>query len=304
MDENELNLINRLKVNELYVHLFDVDKKSEDADIEPFANTSFKGTWPKGLDIIPVIYITQRTFIHISDSELGKLASNIIDLSRNMTSEIEAKWSEFQIDCDWTAGSKNQYFKFLKLLKQKINLSIPLSCTIRLHQIKYPEKTGIPPVDKGMLMFYNMGDLKIFSEKNSIYDYDVSSRYLDRLQQYPLLLDYALPSYSWGLKYRFEELQEIIPENRMTDIELCNHLKKLGDKYVCISDGFCSGSYFQKGDLIKVEKVSAELCKIAAKQVSKYVNSSKFKVVFYHLGSDQLKKYEANKIKDIISVFN
>ncbi len=47
---------------------------------------------------------------------------------------------------------------------------LPLSSTIRLHQIKYRERTGVPPVERGMLMFYNMGQFSADPEARAIFD--------------------------------------------------------------------------------------------------------------------------------------
>ncbi|MGG2305049.1 hypothetical protein ACE4Z6_26875, partial [Salmonella enterica] len=92
-----------------------------------------------------------------------------------------------QIDCDWTLGTKEKYFSLLKRIKER--MALPLSCTIRLHQVKYQAKTGVPPVDRGMLMYYNMGHVEGATETNSIYDPANADKYVSYVKDYPLPLD-------------------------------------------------------------------------------------------------------------------
>ncbi len=74
-----------------------------------------------------------------------------------------------------------------------------LSATIRLHQVKYFETTGVPPVKSGMLMFYNTGDLENPSEENSILNIETAELYLSGLEDYPMQLDIVLPLFSWAV---------------------------------------------------------------------------------------------------------
>ena len=74
----------------------------------------------------------------------------------NEANDIE-NVKEIQIDCDWTASTQEAYFEFLHYLKEKAkDKQIQLSATIRLHQLSMTP----PPVDRGILMMYNTGDVK------------------------------------------------------------------------------------------------------------------------------------------------
>jgi primosomal protein N' len=68
-----------------------------------------------------------------------------------------------------------------------------LSTTIRLHQLAMEA----PPVDYGVLMLYNTGDPRKWTERNPILDIRDVSPYLKRLDDYPLPLAAAYPVYSW-----------------------------------------------------------------------------------------------------------
>ncbi len=62
---------------------------------------------------------------------------------------------EIQIDCDWTERTRNAYFQLLTALKREPFLQGKiLSATIRLHQVKYVQRSGIPPADRGRVCFF------------------------------------------------------------------------------------------------------------------------------------------------------
>ena len=66
---------------------------------------------------------------------------------------------EIQLDCDWNSSTQKKYFNLIEEMKLYPTWeNIVWSATIRLHQLKYPKQTGVPPVNKGVLMFYNMGN--------------------------------------------------------------------------------------------------------------------------------------------------
>jgi hypothetical protein len=302
LTKEELNKIRELEAARLYVHLFDVD--IENRNFLPKAKLAASSRWPSGVEIVPVIYITQRCFNGIEKIELMKLASNLIELTNKILKAANVNWKEIQIDCDWTSSNKDRYFDFLNLLKNEIGPEKVLSATIRLHQIKYSNKTGIPPIDRGMLMFYNMGEIKNYSNILSIYNSSISEKYLAKLSTYPLPLDYALPAFSWGLKYRLGKLADILPDNNLNAIIDSPYFFHYKNIHICFKEGFYEGSYFKKGDLLKAEVANVNICKKAAKQLSKHLNSSKFNVSLYHLGSSELKNYDVKQIQNIISNFN
>ena len=135
--ENSFNQ-NNISNEKLYIKVLDIAYSTK---LE-LIRTDFKVV-PK--DFIPVIYITNETMKSVDYS----LVSSAILKTLN-----KYNFTEFQIDCDRSDSTRSNYFNLLKDLKQKVNKQI--SATIRLHQIKYHSKTGTPPVDYGVLMYYNM----------------------------------------------------------------------------------------------------------------------------------------------------
>ncbi len=300
---HDLKLLQECQVNQLYLHVFDVDKAPGTQSPIPKAKLKFQSNFPPGIAVIPTVFITQRTFEDAGSVNISDLAKNIVQLSRQITDAQKLVWKGFQIDCDWTGGSKLTYFSFLEVLKKELGNEIPLSVTIRLHQIKYPEKTGVPPCDRGVLMFYNMGDFKKYSKSNSIFDASVANLYLDRLREYPVKLDYALPAFSWAIFYKYGKVEKLLSDQQIPGLLNSGSFIQKEDQLICQNNLLLDGIYFQRGDIVKIESVSPALCKIAADQIAPHVNSSDFQVIFYHISSSEIQNYAPADFKDILHSF-
>jgi hypothetical protein len=99
------------------------------------------------------VFITQEPLKSGAES-LTDLATNISTLLSAIAADSNLQLSaEVQIDCDWTAATRDNYFALLKKLKQQpFFQKKTLSTTIRLHQVKFVSQTDVPPADKGLLM--------------------------------------------------------------------------------------------------------------------------------------------------------
>ncbi len=136
----------------LYVRYFDVDKRA--GKFQALASVVKKESFVTDKCIVPVIFITNRTFLYITDKEIHQLAKKIAYTIEKKSQRFGFNTAdEIQIDCDWTASTREDYFKFLRKL-QKIT-GKEISITLRLHQVKFKNKTGIPPVNKVFLMCYS-----------------------------------------------------------------------------------------------------------------------------------------------------
>ena len=126
---------------------------------------------------------------------------------------------EIQIDCDYTINSLPTYYQFLKEVKEAWGQQ--LSTTIRLHQLSMKA----PPVDYGVLMLYNTGDPRKWTERNPILDIRDVSPFLKHLDDYPLPLAAAYPVFSWlriisGVEIEHTaETSEILQVKRMVEKE-------------------------------------------------------------------------------------
>ena len=163
------------------------------------------------LELIPTIFITNRTLLHLPTAKIDTLAARIVARTKALMKQLpDARIQEIQLDCDWTQKTKVSYFSLLEKIQAFCGADVQLSATIRLHQLKFANRTGIPPVDRGMLMFYNMGDLERWESANSILDNSIASQYLDARNTYPLDLDIALPIFAWGVLYRKGRMTKLI----------------------------------------------------------------------------------------------
>ena len=215
LDSTQQARLVRLGIEKLYLKCFDVDWDEGQADLIPVAKARIDSTTLKPLqEIVPCIFITNRSFQKATSASLEQLpvrvASLLDALIEGFPAEMPVK--EIQIDCDWSGSTRAAYFSFLKVLKSLYaERTIQISTTIRLHQWADPQNTGVPPVDRGMLMFYNNGTLTSWEENNSILNLPAALPYLAKARpSYPLPLDWALPVFSWGVVFRDGSLVHLV----------------------------------------------------------------------------------------------
>lgn len=297
----EKQKLNSLHVKTIYLKFFDVDWDGEGKKPMPVAklqasNYKLQG----GIAIIPTVFITNACIQKIDSMQTEKLAENIFSLI------MEIKQAngfdsipEIQIDCDWTVASRERYFQLLNNIKNKTE-GTKLSCTIRLHQVKYISKSGIPPVDRGLLMCYNMGNLKDPATKNSILETEELKKYIDNLSNYPLPLDVALPLFDWKVLYRnnfYTGLIQNLPETAFDN----SFSKNSGNRYQIIKDTVLAGYDLRKGDMIRNEQSDIKEVLATANEIGKQLKNTQLRVSLYHLDSVILSKYSTH---DLESIYN
>ncbi len=268
LDEATQGYLEALAVEKLYVKFFDVDKKDATADHEALATLSVSGNIPEYLEIIPCVFITNRSLKDVDAADLQILGERIAKKIKAIATKVTRKsFGEVQLDCDWTGSTKGAYFELLKIIKGELGDEILISTTIRLHQVKYPEKTGVPPADKGMLMYYNMGDVELEASENSVLDNTIGQQYLDRLGGYPLSLDMALPLFSWGVVFRDGNFVKLINNLAGNDLDTVSFVREKQYFYKALRDTYVRGAFIYEVDIIRVESVEEEtlLCKIIAR---------------------------------------
>lgn len=293
--------LDKNQVSVLYTRFFDVDIDKKSKMPIPIGIIDSLEAVPKNISIIPVIFITNRTFLNINEGQAKELAINVF---RKINS-LDSMYTELQIDCDWSQGTKKIYFLFLIELKKLISKKTKLSCTIRLHQVKYPNITGVPPVDRGMLMYYNMGNLNDINGINSIYNFETSKKYVAYVSNYSLSLDVALPMFNWIVKFRNNKVVQLISKKQLPD--LSNQLyfqKQEKNLYKVKSSEIIKGVYYKEGDVLKIESINDSLLLLAAKQLNTYLNSEKRKIVLYDLDEINLKNYDDKTIQKVFNTFN
>ena len=281
LDNKEAQALQKTTSPYLYTRFFDVDKIGN--QFQPVGIITKDGSFTTNKKIVPTIFITNRTFLNIEKEDIEFLAKSITDLIEKKKSEYHLNThNEIQIDCDWTAGTKEDYFQFLKELKKVSNKEI--TTTLRLHQVKDKKLMGIPPVDKVYLMCYSTSSPLENSTRNSILDTDLLKRYLANLEDYPVKkIDIALPIYSWGIITNHIGKHKLINALSMKDLNQQN-LKKISDNEAeVLKDDFYFGHFLNKGFKIKVEEITPEQLQETTTFINKKIKD--YTIIYYQLDS-------------------
>jgi hypothetical protein len=298
----EQNYLKSLNVRQLYVRVFDVDWNEYENQAVPIGEIRSNLTHKINLPIIPTVFITNRTMLQLPDNQVISLAEKITQKIFRLSEEITSqKISEIQLDCDWSEKTRAKYFQLLEAINQQVKAQkISLSATIRLHQFKYPQKTGVPPVSCGMLMFYNMGDIDGNNTENSILDLKIAEQYLKNNSIYPLALDVALPIFGWGVLSRRNRVINLLNNLQISDLQDISkyELAKSG-QYRVKKSHYLQGIYLYQNDLIRLEGVEQKQLLAAAEQLKKINLPPSFRLSFYHLDSKLLSKFSINDIRAI-----
>jgi hypothetical protein len=283
----EAAYLDSLACKKLYVKVLDIGISPENGQVAPFSRLEAgRPDALAGRQVVPVVFCTNAVFGALSETQSQQLARRV---AQNL-SGLPAAWgvAEWQLDCDWTGSTQAAFFRFLRQLRPLMPPGLRLSATIRLHQYKFPGQTGVPPVDRGMLMLYNTGDIESEAAHNSIYDPADAAKYLQGApKRYPLPLDVALPIFSWTLAYREGELWKImpgIPDDLRDSARFSPNLRvKKGT--------FVAGHYLRPGDQLRVERMSPALLRQAAQQAAGLALAADPSVAFFHLDSALLAEF-------------
>ena len=290
------------KLERLYICLLNIEVNAQNRAQPSVETTVDWAIIPTQVDIVPVVYIPNRVFELMDSVGIEHFAQNLTRFfSEKIPPSVSQRFAEVQLDCDWTERTRAAYFSFLKQFKKQIQK--PLSATIRLHQIKYRHKTGIPPVDRGALMMYNLNAPNKFSEQNSIFNITECRKYLDGQKQYELPLDIALPLFSWGLVFRNKEYQGILNglnSNESKNLPFLHQNTEGGKNYFHVKqDTVFRNLYLRYGDEIEIEEVFEKDLLDAADLARPMLNSDTTNLIFYHLNSSILKNYNADVFQKI-----
>ena len=298
----EKDYLNKFSINKIYAKFFDVDWDTSVNEPLPIAEIILDTTSLESLEIIPTIFITNRSLKNYPIGEMENLGKNIL----NKIFSIKSKVSEIQIDCDWSTTTQKKYFRLLRFLKNELSTKkINLSATIRLHQIKFFDKTGVPPVDRGMLMFYNVDNVKDPNTKNSILDIEVAKQYLYNFEKYPLELDIALPIFSWGVLFRGGKMIKLMAHLQEQDLgDDTFFTKKNNTHFEVKKSTYLNGKYLYTDDIIRLEKVAFEDLEAAAHLLFPKIKNQNITVSFYHLDTMTIKNYPHEKLQEITQIFS
>ncbi|MDX2249117.1 MAG: hypothetical protein SF052_20185 [Bacteroidia bacterium] len=302
-DARQKSYLDSLRVETVYLRFFDVDWNIAKNAPVPIASVSIDTTGLGKRNIIPTVYITNRAMSNITFENVPDLGEKILQRIDRIAGKIPFR--EIQMDCDWSEQSRDNYFRLLDHLRTRlVERHVQLSATIRLHQIKYYNLTGVPPIDRGMLMFYNMGDVRDVAEENSILNLKTAEKYLDNFDEYPVHLDIALPIFSWGVVMRKNQTIHLLNNLRAEQLLDKTKFKFLNPQVVkVIKSTYINGYYLYQDDFIRFEEVSLENLEESSEMLAELIESDSLRVCFYHLDSPTIEKYSAEELDGICKVF-
>ena len=253
----EADFVKNNRIERLYIRYCDVGLR-DNAPV-PIAPVDIDTLSLQGKTVIPVVYLKNEIFnpelTEGNSTYISTLAHKLGDYIEQINRYYRLRVSEVQFDCDWSLSTKQAYFSMLEAFKKEYPYQ--LSTTIRLHQVKYREETGVPPVDYGVLMYYNMGRITA-TGANSIYDRSTALRYLGKLREYPLPLDIALPMFAWGVHSADGQVLNLVGGLTHAEAQAISTLVRTDDPdiYKVAEQTYYKGRVWQAGDLIKIEEVS------------------------------------------------
>lgn len=290
--EKDSVLFAQNKVKKLYVRFFDLDSEWG-SEIVPIGRLQNKTPFPAHLEIIPVVFIKNHCLTEhaynrpINTHELAR--KTWAKISRMHQRHAGSILREIQFDCDWTESTGAIFFQFLKDFRS-FSGSVQLSSTVRLYQYKYFEKTGVPPVDKGVLMYYNMSDLKNISTRNYILDHQVGKQYLMPEGHYPLPLDVALPIYRQGVLYdENNKLIRLVQNEEVEEWKSKNKLISISTNTYQLESFYHYGLDSPPNWTLRYETVSTKELKNAAVDLRKHFPEASF--VFFDYQDNNLCHY-------------
>jgi hypothetical protein len=272
-------------VKKIYLRYFDVAL----AHNNPFpVATIYITEHLKNVAIVPVVFIKNTVFLS-EQTNAKDLAQKVLKLINQINQKHKINCNEIQIDCDWSLESREKYFEFLSYFRKESKRKV--SATIRLHQVKYFEKTKIPPVDGGVLMLYNMGKIGA-NEENSIYDAQVAQQYITSLKNYPLKVNVALPIFSWAIHIRNNQVVNLISKVNIGNFTSDKNFDNYKDNFFKVKENQIKlGLFFKKGDIIKVESISKGNIKEMINQLSDNCVLPPDEIIYYDLDENNIKQY-------------
>ena len=296
LNKEHKEFLNQNNINKIYLRIFDLkfDQKNQSILI-PKVNA---GLPVSSIKTIPVIYIENAILSNFSVDTIYNIILRNINNAKD--EGIIKEKNELQVDCDWTLKTKRSYFKLLSLLSKEIKV---LSATIRLHQIKYAKSTGIPPVDKGVMMIYNLDSPSDTNTQNSIFTYNKAIQYLDEyLKKYPIQLDVALPAFSWGVHFHHGVIKNLISDFDPNNIDSIN-MKKMKNGYFKAKKAHFYNRYrISKRDEIRYESPNIKEVKKIINFLKENLRQDKTEIIFFSLNSNFLINNK-DKYEEIISIY-
>ena len=287
--EKELAFLKRQNIRRMYLRMFDVVDEWENRAV-PNATIKFKRQVPKNMEVVPVVFIVKDIFENsVTDSaKVEKLAAQIVERVTRMCSwnGIE-NWHELQLDCDWTASTRDAFYRLCKNVREQLPKDKLLSSTIRLHQLNQPA----PPVNCGVLMAYNTDNFKDPRTPNSILNNETVKTYLAKAKNFDLPLDIALPIFRWNLVFdksgKFKRIA-VYTEDAAYPVQ-------------SDSEEWSESVEEKNDEIYKLEVVPYSTIRKTKDLLEKslHLQQGDYSTILYHLNETNIKTYSHDEIKSL-----
>lgn len=291
-------------VSKLYMRIADVDRQ-DDGDVVPISPVNFKDSLPAGVQIVPVVFIVNDILRYQYNGDLDQLAARIAGFAKIKVEQSgQNDFKELQIDCDWTATTRDNYFSLLNKLKHRPELTgKTISVTLRLHQLKNLQSCGVPPVSRVMLMCYNMGNLRKYGDQNSILDLNEMKKYAgDNLKKYPLKMDIGLPMFGWAVAFRNKKYIGISKQlSRDSLMDKQRFEAQSANIYRVTTDLPEYG--LQADDVVRWETVTPAGLLECSKYLSSKISADTLNIIYFHLDKNPLKTFPYVQLEAINKVW-
>lgn len=267
----------------LYLKFLDLGY-SQQLEVNP---TRFINPPPTTPQTIPVVYLDNRALANSTAEEIRQLILQYIPAEQ---------YQNIQIDCDWSPRTREKYFTLLEQLKEHYPT---LSATLRLHQVKYAQKTGVPPVTYGVLMYYNMSEIRDINTRNYVLDHSVGKQYLQNFEHYPLRMELALPLYQQVRVIRQQRVALLLPHANM-QLDKLQQIEALSEgKFEVIAAHYWQGEYLYAGDQLIVDQVSIEQLREISRDLAQHIKPQE--IIFYSY--QDARRYPHEALRDLSVLF-
>lgn len=290
--------LEREHVQRIYLHLFDVVRcEGAPCGVRPEGTLHFRDTLPRNIEVVPVVFLTPNA---INDSTDAHALARLLLTRMDAMTEHNGMGipQEVQLDFDWAGRTRAPYFDLLQTMADSLHSQgRSLSVTIRLHQLSQQA----PPVDRGVLMLYNTGNFRDANEQNSILSTQSVEPYLRYLEDYPLEMDLALPTFSWNLVFHHGTFACIAPGLQLQDTTLFRQEDETHWRVISYqpipSAGIALGPQqrLYPGDIIRREESSTELNQFMYTHLTSLRPSLSQRIILYHLDGNDIPSYPINE---------
>lgn len=291
LNQYEQDFLKEHNITKMYLRFFDV-VENWDAKIIPVGTMIFIDKVPQDIEIVPTVYISSDAV-----AQYDKIKDKLLARIEDMASANDIKYSEIQIDCDWTESTAEKYFAFMKDFKSMLEpKGISLSTTVRLFQLEY----DVPEADYGVLMCYNTGDIRNWETDNSILDIKDVKLYASKLKDYKMPLSLALPCFSWDVTFGNEKNMLGIEYDRY-DLSDTKRFSKISENKYEIDKDKDHNTYYDYWTpcYLRHEEVSLkDILDVKELVVSKMTNAP-LQMVLYQLDSVNLSKFSSDDVEKI-----